>query len=293
MQVPEWFRVGHTTHTDVRSGCTAIMFDRMVPAAVDVRGGAPGTRETTILDPGSVGMLDAILLSGGSAFGLQAAEGLMRYLADHERGVETQAGRVPLVSAAIIFDLSSGSPYHPTADDAYAAAEGARRVNDESGPIGAGTGATVAKIGGSSTPAGLGVATVKLPDFSVCAVVVLNAVGDVRNPETGEWLARGQSGPSRDVALQGFSRARPMENTTIGAVLISDELDRRTLLRCCVSAQAALARCTVPAHTMLDGDTFFAASSGSGTPTVERSLAVTSAAEVAVEQAIVSIFQTA
>ena len=290
MSEKSWFKIGHTTQENVRSGCTAIVFDQQVPAAVDSRGGAPGTRETTLLEPGNVGMLDAILLSGGSAFGLQATDGVMRYLAEQDRGFETRFGKVPLVSSAIIFDLGVGSAYHPTVDDGYAAAASAVAGNSVTGPIGAGCGATVAKLGGNALPSGIGWAQVQIDDFYVSAIVVLNAVGDVRKPDTGEWLARNDGPDCRDVAIGGLQRADPLENTTIGAVLIDGALDRRSLARACISAQAALARCTIPAHTVLDGDTFYAASSSAGQPTIMQTLAVTSAVEVAVERAIVSVF---
>lgn len=291
MDSETWFRIGHTTQVAEQSGCTAIVFDRLVTAAVDVRGGAPGTRETTLLDPGSIGMLDAILLSGGSAFGLQAADGVVRYLAQRGRGVVTRAGTVPLVSSAIIFDLATGANYHPTAHDGYAAAYAADGGPWETGPVGAGIGATVAKLGGQPVPGGIGIASADAGPFSVTAVVVLNAVGDVRDPVSGSWLARPPDGYGRELAITALAAAHEHENTTIGAVLVTGDLDRRTLTRCCISAQAALARCTIPAHTLLDGDTFFAASSGVGSPTVSEALAVTSAVEVAVEQAIVSLFQ--
>lgn len=290
MDSGDWFRIGHTTHVAEQSGCTAIVFDWLVPAAVDARGGAPGTRETTLLDPGNVGMLDAILLSGGSAFGLQASDGVMRYLAQRGRGVSTRAGTVPLVSSAIIFDLATGENYHPTAQDGYAAASAAERGPWETGMVGAGTGATAAKLGGQPVPGGLGIASADAGPFSVTAVVVLNAVGDVRDPNSGGWLAKSANGYGRELAIAAIAESHEHENTTIGAVLVTGDLDRRTLVRCCISAQAALARCTIPAHTLLDGDTFFAASSGAGSPTVAQSLAVTSAVEVAVEQAIISIF---
>ena len=291
MPETSWFRIGHTTMEDECSGCTAIIFDRLVPAAVDVRGGAPGTRETTLLDRGSIGMLDAILLSGGSAFGLQGADGVMRYLAEHGRGVVTRAGNVPLVSSAIIFDLGVGSIYHPTPDDAYEAARTASATDRRTGRVGAGAGATVAKLGGSASHAGLGIADIEIDGYTITAVTVLNAVGDVRDPASGEWLATCGELSARDLAIQAAAQGGELENTTIGAVLVTGDVDRRTLHRCCISAQAAVARCTVPAHTMLDGDTFYAAASELGTPTVQQSLAITAAVEMAVEESIRSIFR--
>lgn len=287
-----WFRIGHTTHSAEKSGCTVVVFDQMIPAAVDVRGGAPGTRETTLLDSGRIGMLDAIVLSGGSAFGLRAADGVMQYLAEHDRGVVTRAGNVPLVSSTIIYDLTAGTPYYPTAQDGYQAAASASTDAWETGPVGAGAGATVAKLGGSPATSGVGIAIVTGAEYSVTAVIVLNAVGDVRDPETNEWLAIASYRPGRELALAVESDGREHENTTIGAVLVSANLDQRTLKRCCISAHAALARCTVPAHTFLDGDTFFAACSGTGSPSAAQALAITCATEVAVENAICSIFRS-
>lgn len=290
MSSPPWFSIGHTTLEEQRSGCTAIIFDRQVLAAVDVRGGAPGTRETTLLDPGNIGMLDAIVLSGGSAFGLRTADGVMQYLAERGRGFETRAGVVPLVSAAIIFDLGVGDAYHPTVDDGYAASVAAAPTGYGFGAVGAGTGATVAKLTGRPVRSGLGIGHASAVNFSITAVVVLNAVGDIRNPESGEWLAVCDGVAARSTAIQGRSAARPLENTTIGAILVDCALDRKSLARVCISAQAALARCTVPAHTVLDGDTFFAACSSSGSPNTADVLAATALTEVAVEQAVLSIF---
>ena len=290
MPETSWFKVGHSTHLDRRSGCTAIVFDRQVPAAVDVRGGAPGTRETTLLAPGNIGLLDAIVLSGGSAFGLQSADGVMRFLAEQGRGFQTRGGAVPLVSGAIIYDLTVGEVYHPTAADGYHAASSATSSFGDQGMVGAGCGATVAKMSGVPVQSGLGIAEYRAEGFTVTALVVLNAVGDIRLPASGEWIARQQDSLCRDVAINYKSAGREMENTTIGAVLVDAALDRKTLERVCISAQAALARCTVPAHTVLDGDTFYAAASSAGSPAIKETLAITSAAEIAVEDAIASIF---
>lgn len=282
-----WFRIGHTTHVDARSGCTAIVFDHLVPAAADVRGGSPGTRETTLLQSGSMGLLNAILLSGGSAFGLRAADGVVRYLHEQGRGFETRFARVPLVSGAIIFDLGVGEPYHPTPDDGFEAARTAVSSNFQSGQVGAGTGATVAKLSGDPIPGGIGIVTKAVGDISVTAVIVLNAVGDIRNPVTGEWVA---GGSGTDAILSRLASAHEGENTTIGAVMIDAPMDRRSLERACISAQAALARCTVPAHTIMDGDTIFAVASSTGTPTALDTLAITTVVEHTVEEAILSIF---
>lgn len=287
MSSTTWFRIGHTTHQEARSGCTAIVFDQIVPAAVDVRGGAPGTRETTLLNSGSMGQLDAILLSGGSAFGLRAADGVVRYLEEQDRGYQTRFGKVPLVTGAIIFDLGVGMPYHPSAEDGYEAARSAVSGKVTSGQVGAGTGATVAKLSGEPIGGGVGIVTRTVGAVSVTAVIVLNAVGDIRNPATGAWVA---GGTGTSLALAGLANAHEGENTTIGAVMIDAPMDRRSLERACISAQASLARCTVPAHTIMDGDTIFAAASSTGTPTALEALAVCTLVEQTVEAAILSIF---
>lgn len=292
-----WFRLGHTTNLAGRTGCTVILFDRLVQAAVDVRGGAPGTRETALLGSGRlVGRVDAILLTGGSAFGLAAADGVMRYLSEHGRGFPTSALPVPIVPTAVIYDMAHGASVWPGADDGYQAAAGALATNTtQTGQIGAGTGATVAKLGGGATAGGLGVASVVAGTITVTAVVVLNAIGDIINPSTGQALAsardpeeRGRSG--RELVLDSAATARAGENTTIGAVLIDSAIDRDSLQRCCIAAHDALARCVVPAHTIFDGDTFFAAARDSGDLAPAETLQLAIATELAVENAIVGIF---
>src|SRR5437870_5476304 len=155
---------GHWTDHNALTGCTVVLFDRLAPAVVDVRGGAPGTRETDLLAPGRlVRSVDAILLAGGSAFGLAAADGVMRYLREQDRGVSTPAGPVPIVPAAVIFDLAVGLPIAPNADAGYQACLSARPIGDlPRGRIGAGVGATTGKLlGGSAQRGGLGVSTVR------------------------------------------------------------------------------------------------------------------------------------
>jgi L-aminopeptidase/D-esterase-like protein len=292
-----WFRIGHATNEPGRTGCTVILFGGLVPATVDVRGGAPGTRETALLESGRlVGRADAILLTGGSAFGLGAAEGVMRYLSEHGRGMPTSAVPVPIVPAAVIFDLANSQAVWPTADDGYQAAATTVPVTDAaSGQIGAGTGATVAKLGDGSQSGGLGIASVDTGGMTVTAIVVVNAVGDVFEPESGRALAvsndpDGSGRTGRDIVLASTASARAGENTSIGVVLIDAAADRDTLQRCCVAAHDALARCIVPAHTIFDGDTFFAAAREPGERSPTDTLAITVATEVAVERAIVSIF---
>jgi L-aminopeptidase/D-esterase-like protein len=297
--VDTWFRIGHVTHVAERTGCTVIVFEEQVPAVVDVRGGAPGTRETDLLDAGRlVGRVDAILLSGGSAFGLAAADGVMRYLAERGRGLPTSAGPVPIVPAAVIFDLPNGAPRSPSADDGFAAAVAASPLPAQTGRVGAGTGATVAKLGalGTSTPSGIGIAASAFEAGTVTAVVVVNSLGDVRDPQSGTQLARsvdpaGMNRSARELALANAGHARIGENTAIGVVLVSTPIDRSALVRCGIAAHDALARCVEPAHTLFDGDTFFVASPSEGESSPRQLLAIQCAVEIAVERAIVSLFR--
>jgi len=292
-----WATVGQTTNAVDQTGCTVVLFERMSPAVVDVRGGAPGTRETDVLGPGRmVGAADAIVLTGGSAFGLATCDGVMRFLRERGRGFPTNSIPVPIVPAAVIYDLGQGMATWPTADDGYRAAANAKPLSEvTSGRWGAGTGATVAKLGGSPTHGGIGVASVPIGDASVTAIVVLNAVGDVIDPNSVQVLASA-AGTSelrdrgRQLVLTQAASASAGENTSIGAIIVDGSVDRDALQRCCVAAHSALARCVVPSHTIFDGDTFFAVSRESGPTSAAQTLALTSATEVAVEQAIVSIF---
>jgi len=295
-----WFRIGHHTNEAGQTGCTVILFDELKPATVDVRGGAPGTRETALLSSGRlVGRADAVVLTGGSAFGLATADGVMRYLLEQGRGIPTSAIAVPIVPAAVIYDLANGAAVWPTADDGYQAAATATTLDsDLAGRIGAGTGATVAKLGGGSQPGGLGIATISVGSMSVTAVVVVNAVGDIVDPANGASLAgavdaEGRARSARELVLAGAATARSGENTTIGAVLIDGDIDRGSLQRCCVAAHDALARCVVPAHTIFDGDTFFAIGRAVRQLSPVETLRISTATEIAVERAIVSIFNSA
>jgi L-aminopeptidase/D-esterase-like protein len=235
-------------------------------------------------------------LTGGSAFGLAAADGVMRYLAEHGRGFPTSTIPVPIVPAAVIYDLGHGATAWPSADDGYAAAANAVAVAPPlAGQFGAGTGATVAKLGSGTSQGGIGIASVEIGRATVTAVVVLNAIGDVVEPTTGRSLAassdpehRGLTG--RELVVAAAARARSGENTTIGALLVDGSVGRDSLQRCCVAAHNALARCVVPSHTIFDGDTFFAAARHAGEISPGETLGITTATEIAVEQAIVSIF---
>ena len=255
--------VGHETNLEAHTGCTVILTPEGATAAVDVRGAAPGTRETDLLRPENlVQHVHAILLSGGSAFGLAAATGVVKWL--HERGFGFDAGvvRVPIVPAAVLFDFVVGhSDIWPDAADGYRACENASDDRVQQGLVGAGTGATVAKINGpaNAKPVGLGSFVLDLPTGGkVGAIVAVNALGEIVDPATGQKVVSAAPGesPSGWPALG--------QNTTIGAVATDLKLTKTECLRVSQMAHDGLARAILPSHTLYDGDTVFAISTGAG-----------------------------
>lgn len=273
-------RVGHWTDDVNRTGCTVIVFPKSVLTSVDVRGGAPGTRETDALGPANlVRRADAILLTGGSAFGLGAADGVMLALREQGRGFPTAAGPVPIVPAAVLFDLAVGRAVWPTAEAGRLAFEGAGPLRDIArGQVGAGTGATVGKILGGAEPGGIGVATVHLGDDSVTAIVAVNAVGVVGGPDPRPTAIR----PGGN----GSDSPTPGSNTTIGAVVLDAPVDSVTVARCAIAAHDGLARSIVPCHTIFDGETFFVSALEEGAPDAMAIARLAMATELAVEQAV-------
>ncbi|MFL6087368.1 MAG: P1 family peptidase [Mycobacterium sp.] len=268
-------RVGqhHRLDTDVTlgngwaSGTTVVLTPPGTVGAVDGRGGAPGTRETDLLDPiNSVRHVDAVVLSGGSAFGLAAADGVMGWLEEQDRGVAMEGGVVPIVPAAVVFDLPVGGwKCRPTAEFGYAAAE---RAGTEVaiGTVGAGTGARVGVLKG-----GVGTASVTLDSgVTVGALVVVNAAGDVVDPATGlPWLADqiaefGLVAPPADQIAAYADRHTELSplNTTLAVVATDATLSKAGCRRVAVAAQDGLARTIRPCHTPLDGDTVFALATG-------------------------------
>jgi L-aminopeptidase/D-esterase-like protein len=250
-------RVGHWTDLDAATGCTVVLCEAGAIAGVDVRGAAPATRETDLLRPGSlVGRAHAILLTGGSAFGLAAATGVMRFLEEHGAGFPTQAGPVPIVPAAALFDLSIGrSDVRPDAAAGYAACQAANETVQE-GCVGAGTGATVAKLGGpdGSVKSGIGMAAQTLADGTrIAALIAVNAVGAVYEPRTGTPVA---------VPRTSTPGGRPFggTNTTIGVIATTARLDPAGVNRLATIGHDGLALAIRPAHTAYDGDTLFALS---------------------------------
>jgi L-aminopeptidase/D-esterase-like protein len=269
-------KVGHHTLAERPTGCTVILAEAGVLAAVDVRGGAPGTRETDLLDPSStVQRVHAVVLSGGSAFGLDAASGVMRFLEERGIGFDVGIARVPIVPAAVLFDLAVGDKPHvrPTADSGYRAAQAASDGPVAEGNVGAGAGATVGKIAGlgRTMKSGLGsAALVRADGLVVAALVAVNAVGDVVDPATGTLVAGARTEDGRGFAdarkllrAAGFRPlGRAAENTTIGAVATNAALDKAQARKMAQMAHAGCARAIVPSHTPLDGDTIFALATG-------------------------------
>jgi len=266
-------KVGHYTDKQAVTGCTVILCEQGAVAGVDVSGSSPGTRETDLLRPGNlVEMVQAIVLSGGSAFGLDAATGVVRYLEERGFGYETGAGRVPIVPAAIIFDLNIGdSKIRPGANEGYQACLAATNIEVAEGCVGAGTGATVGKILGieRAVKSGLGTASKKIAgDTVVAALIVVNAVGDVIEPGTGKILAGprkadGSGFLSTSKVWKGESKeAGPPLNTVIGVVATDARLSKGEANRLARVAQVGIARTIDPCHTMHDGDALFALSSG-------------------------------
>lgn len=255
-------RVGHDTNLEAGTGCTVILCDTPATGGVDVRGGAPATRETDLLRPMHlVEGVNAILLTGGSAFGLDAASGVMRYLEERGLGYDTGVARVPIVPAAAIFDLAFGSAtIRPDAAAGYRACEQASSDAVAQGTVGAGTGATVGKMTGPAfmMKGGLGSASMPLSDGSIVgAIVVVNALGDIVDPQTQHVIAG-----ARNPDGNGFLAANPIGNTTIAVVATSAALTREQANAMAQMAHDGMAQAIRPAHTMFDGDTVFALALG-------------------------------
>ncbi len=255
-------RVGHDTNLAAGTGCTVILCDTPATGGVDVRGGAPATHETDLLRPMHlVEGVNAILLAGGSAFGLDAASGVMRYLEERGVGYATGVARVPIVPAAAIFDLAFGSAtIRPDAAAGYRACEQASNDVVAQGTIGAGTGATVGKMAGPAfiMKGGLGSASMMLSDGSVVgAIVIVNALGDIVDPRTQQIIAG-----ARNPDGNGFLTANPFGNTTIAVVATSAALTREQANKLAQMAHDGIAQSIRPAHTMFDGDTVFALALG-------------------------------
>jgi len=268
-------RVGHGTDETGCTGCTVVLCPDGTVGGVDIRGSAAGTRELDALSPMHlVPHVHAVLLAGGSAFGLDAAGGVMRYLEEQGIGFDVQVTRVPIVPAAILFDLRLGDAFvRPDAAMAYAACRQATPGPFPEGSVGAGTGATVGKLFGISqaTKSGLGSAVVNLPGgLKVGALAVVNAFGDVRDPATGVLVAGAREAPdSRRLADSAaamrrgvFPRGYRPENTTLAVVATNARLTKLQATKVAQMAQHGLVRAISPVHTTLDGDLIISLATG-------------------------------
>jgi L-aminopeptidase/D-esterase-like protein len=262
----EGVRVGHVTGAG--TGVTVLLFPSGSVGSAEVRGGAPATRETDLLEPSrTVARIDAVVLAGGSAFGLAAADGVMRYLAERGQGFPTAGGPVPIVPAACIFDLVEAATTPPGAEDGYRAAIAAAREpaggEDETGRVGAGTGATVGKWRGreGAVPGGVGVAATTVDGARVGALAVVNALGDVVDAD-GTVLA----GSTAPADVPAFPTPQPFEeqraNTTLVVVVTDAALDKTACYLLAQSAHDGFALALRPAHTRYDGDIAFAVATG-------------------------------
>jgi L-aminopeptidase/D-esterase-like protein len=290
-------RVGHASNYDALTGCTAVLCEGGAVGGVDIRGSATGTEEIETLRPGHIAeQVHAIVLSGGSAFGLETASGVRRYLEQHGVGFRAGPAIVPIVPCAILFDLGIGKPgVRPTREMGEAAAAAATADPVKEGAVGAGTGATVGKIFGmrQAMKSGVGSGLVELKDgVLVAALVVVNAFGDVRDPATGKLIAGARRTPDSmelaDTEAQikagalrgGFER----RNTTLAVVATNARLSKVGATKLAELASLGMARTILPVNTMFDGDVVFALSAGDAQADV-NTLGV--AAAEAVAQAVV------
>ena len=268
-------RVGHATDLEGLTGCTVVLCEAGAVGGVDQRGGAPGTRETDLLRPlHLVEKVHAVFLAGGSAFGLAAGDGVMRYLAEKGVGFDAGVARVPIVPGAILFDLDLGDPEaRPNAEMGYAACLKATDKTVVEGNVGAGTGASVGRILGAAQAmkGGLGSAAVRLgDDLVVGAVMAVNGFGDVVDPATGEIAAgalrpdgKGPVDTLRVMAqMAGSGSPALASSTVIGVVASNARLTKEEANKVAQMAQDGIARTMRPAHTMYDGDTIFALATG-------------------------------
>ena len=310
IDAPEWnnaiidvpgIKVGHATNRGALTGCTVILCEEGATAGVDVRGSAPGTRETDAIRPTTlVEGVHAVLLTGGSAFGLDAAAGVMQFLEEEGCGYALGPVKVPIVPAAVIFDLTIGdSTVRPDKEMGYLACLNAEGGHMQEGNVGAGTGATVGKILGMNRcmKAGVGTASIRVTargNVIVGAVVVVNAMGDVVDPQTGDIVA-GARDPKTGKFINTVKRMTSSSpksnpaptNTTIGVVATNAKLDKSGATKVAQMAHDGLARAIRPVHTMSDGDTIFALSTGD--MSANLNVMGTAAAEVTAEAVVCAV----
>jgi L-aminopeptidase/D-esterase-like protein len=264
----EGIEIGHAQDENGLTGCSVILCEKGAVTGVNVRGGAPGTRETDLLAPEK--MIDrahAVVLAGGSAYGLDAASGVMRYLEENNIGFAVDVGRVPIVPSAILFDLTIGDPsVRPDREMGYLACKNAG-IDLSSGNIGAGLGATVGKYKGPqyAMKGGLGYAAYQIGDLKVGAMLVVNCLGDILDPETGQIIAGTLNNDHKSLAnteklmIDGYEQEKNLfkGNTTLGIIVTNAELDKVQANQISSLAHNGLVRTIRPVHTQFDGDTLF------------------------------------
>ena len=265
-------RIGNAENDVAKTGVTVVLFDDGARVGIDISGGGPASRETHLTDPTtSEHLLNAIVLSGGSAFGLASADGVMQYLEEHDIGYDTGFAKIPLVCASCLYDLGIGdSKIRPDSKMGYEACVNAEANNPKCGNFGAGSGASVGKIKGMehSTKSGLGIYAVQLGELKVGAIVAVNALGDIFDPETGKEIAglKGENGNlivSR-TELYKIKKKTNMYtgNTTLGIVVTNAKFTKVEMSKIASMTRNAYARCINPVGTMADGDTIYGASIG-------------------------------
>ncbi len=286
-------KVGHYTDREAATGCTVVLCEEGAVAGVDVRGSAPGTRETDLLRPSNlVEKVHAILLSGGSAFGLNAAGGVMRYLEEKGVGFQTNTLRIPIVPAAVLYDLDTGNSHiRPGIEEGYQACLSASDGLVPEGSVGSGTGATVCKLMGikSAIKSGIGTCSRQLPgNITVAALFAVNALGDIIDPSTGQALAcpryPDDSRWTRTIELIASNVIKQdimSTNTTLGVIATNAVLNKEQVNKIASMAHDGMARSINPSHTMYDGDTIFVLSLGNVTGDISMIGAV--AAELTAE----------
>ncbi len=265
----EGIKVGHAQDLEAATGCTVVISEEGVTAGVDLRGGAPGTRETDLLSPGNlVEKIHAVILAGGSAFGLEAGSGVMQYLEERDIGFDVQVTQVPIVCGAVLFDLTIGDyKIRPDKRMGYQACLNANDKECAEGSVGAGTGATVGKILGPerAMKSGLGTYCIQTGDLQIGALVAVNCLGDVIDPETGETLAGVLDENMKtilnteEIMVKGYAEMKNFfsGNTTIGIIVTNARLTKSQAKKIASMSQAGYGRTMRPAHTMFDGDTIF------------------------------------
>ena len=297
-------KVGHFTDSRRPTGCTVVLTEEGATAGVDVRGAAPGTRDTELLNPiNTVQAVHAIMLAGGSAFGLEAATGAMRWLEEHGIGFDMRVARVPIVPAAILFDLNVGdAKIRPDAEAGYKACKAAGVTPPAEGNVGTGAGATVGKLFGMARAmkSGIGTSCIKLSGIKVGAIVAVNAIGDVFDPANGKPIAGARTKDGKALVnsmasiLRGEALPPTLEGaaTTVGVVATDVALTKTQASKVAQMAHDGLARTINPVHTAFDGDTLFALATGKSSKTANLTLVGALAAE-AVAQAVLRAVRSA